>query len=171
MRGRLLPGPIGVLLRQLLPVEARETVIAELAEEYLVRKSRSGSGPVARLWLWRETLSLLLAYLRVGVLRGRPRELTVISDARRQRWRSSRHGASAERERRFGAFGQDVRHGVRSLRHRPAFTAAAVATIAIGIGANATIFMIMQGVPILITLIYNFHILFRFKHDLLPYSF
>ena len=38
------------------------------------------------------------------------------------------------------ALGRDVRHGLRTLRRYPAFSAMAVLSLAIGIGANATIF-------------------------------
>jgi putative ABC transport system permease protein len=44
------------------------------------------------------------------------------------------------------AFWQDVRFALRSFRRAPAFTALAVATIAIGIGANAAIFSVVSAV-------------------------
>src|SRR5215831_5499220 len=54
--------------------------------------------------------------------------------ARREEFHESRPG------HRIESVAQDVRYGLRSLRHAPAFTAIAVASFAIGIGANTTMF-------------------------------
>src|SRR5690349_20855576 len=41
---------------------------------------------------------------------------------------------------------QDVKYATRSLWHTPGFTTAAIATLALGMGANATIFTLLDAV-------------------------
>ena len=48
----------------------------------------------------------------------------------------------------FDSVGRDLRHAQRSLRRRPAFTLAAVLTLALGIGATTAIFSVVYSVVI-----------------------
>jgi putative ABC transport system permease protein len=55
------------------------------------------------------------------------------------------HLASAVAER-FRSLVQDVRYALRGIVRRPAFSAVVLATIALGVGANAAIFSVVNGI-------------------------
>lgn len=61
-------------------------------------------------------------------------------DQLKQRVRDVRIGVSLER------LAQDIRYGIRSLIKNPAFSLVAVATLALGIGANTVIYTLMDSI-------------------------
>ncbi len=52
---------------------------------------------------------------------------------------------SAGWEATLETFWQDVRYGLRQLKRNPGFTAVVVITLALGIGANSTVFSVLNG--------------------------
>jgi predicted permease len=115
--------PLDWLLRLAVPKEDRPAVLGDLSEEYerRVRLERSWLG--AHAWYVGQ-LCAAVGFALVGRLRQLCRIVARF---------------------RLEAVGQDLRDGVRSLRKSFAFTAVAVLTLAVGIGANTALFTAVNG--------------------------
>jgi putative ABC transport system permease protein len=113
------------LLRAVTPEDDRDDVLDELTDEY-VRERLARGDAAARSWYRQQVLRSLFPILL--------RRFTLTS---RSRYRvSMRH--------RLEAVLYDLSYALRQLRRMPAFTATVVATFALGIGMNATMFGIVD---------------------------
>lgn len=121
------------LITRLLHPTDRPYALADLDEDFQRQLEQAGVGP-ARRWYRNQVLRSLLpcSRQRLRYAWGLPKRITVP-------WTSGRPHLIRD-------LGSDLRLALRAARKRPAFTAIALFTIALGIGATTAVFSVVDGV-------------------------
>lgn len=117
----------------IIPSDVREDALADLADLHAARLTNIGR-VAADAWYWRQVPLFALRLRLANALGG-----SLASPAPGQ-------SSDLPREKRVHSMLADLRHAARSTFRNRGFTAIAVLTLALGIGASASIFSVVRSV-------------------------
>lgn len=123
------------LVRLALPLDFREDLVGDLQAEYWARRDRGVSTTRAAAWYWMHAAQCAGWRLRQRMWRRRKTPTRTQTGSHVNRIGETMH-----------TLRQDLRFALRMLGRNPLFAAGTIATIALGIGANAAIFSVLRAV-------------------------